>query len=539
MSWFKIYNLWRQPAPRNAANNDKYLPYNSPCGAYDSFPLIWDKAIQESPSATSCLSTIQDFLEGFGFSDTALEKMVVNAKRETFWQIHHQTVKSFSEFEGVYWLLRFNALSSTTEWEVLPFENCRLGVPDDKGYISKIYYNPFFGTDHYAGSDKKKTVVYDVYNPNAVKTQLSEQKEKFKGQVLFIGTTTARSRYYPLPKAHSVMPWMKSEAGIADYHEKKIDEGFLQPYILVVKGNPNDPSKNPDYQNTNGDQPATEAQVLDEQIANNFMGRGNHQVLMVQWVDTSQGQEAPEVVAIPTNANSDTFITLDNQGTKKITVGWNVPAILANIHEGVSLGGDGNQVRVAVKLMQQRVIKKQRILTDAYSRVLKTWVKPYVQDITIVPYNPYPELEVIDQKIWDALTVEERREWINDNTEIELLETEVETPNQVQAKIVNTVPVAFPEKVRENARRAIEYQDKMGLKCSTGGGRQVSQAIVDNSNMGVRQLKRIYNYLKKRPQFSNSPYSEGCEAIAYQAWGGKEMFDFLDVKLKELDAWLN
>ena len=149
MSWFKIYNLWRQPAPKNSATVDKYLPYNSLDGGFDNFPLTWDKAIQESPSASSCLSTISDFIEGFGFSDTNLEKIVVNGKGETFWQIHHKTVKSFAEFEGFYWLLRFNALSGVTEWEVLPFENCRLGVPDDKGYISKIYYNPFFGTEYY------------------------------------------------------------------------------------------------------------------------------------------------------------------------------------------------------------------------------------------------------------------------------------------------------------------------------------------------------------------------------------------------------
>jgi len=336
-----------------------------------------------------------------------------------------------------------------------------------------------------------------------------------------------------------VFPWMKSEAGIADYHEKKINEGFLQPYILVVKGNPNEPSTNPDYQNVNDNKPATVAQVFDDQIEGKFMGRNNHQVLMVQWVDTAAGQEAPEVVAIPTSANSETFITLDNQGIKKITVGWDVPAILANINEGVSLGGDGNMVRVSVKLMQQRVIKKQRILTDAYSKVLKTFVTPYVQDITIVPYNPYPELEVIDQKLWDALTVEERREWINDNTEIELIETEVTTPEQPQAKIINSIPISFPEKVRNNAKIALEYQDKMGLKCQGPGGRGIAQGISDNQNMGIRQLKRIYNYLKKKEKFANSPYNEGCEAILYQAWGGKEMFDFLDVKLKELDAWLN
>lgn len=539
MSWFKIYNLWRQPAPKNVATVDKYLPYNSPCGAYDSFPLVWDKAIHESPSASSCLSTIQDFMEGFGLSDTNLEKLIVNAKNETFWQIHHQTVKSFSEFYGAYWLLRFNALSGTTEWEVLPFENCRLGIPDDKGYISKIFYNPFFGTSEYS-TNKNKTVIYDVYNPKAVKDQLVEQKSKFKGQVFVLGEPTVRSRYYTFPEQYSVIDWMRIEAGIADYHQGKIDEGFLQQYMLVFKGDPNEPSKNPDYQNVNDGQPATVAQVMDDYIQKNFMGRENHSTLMVQWVATNE--EVPSVVPIPTTASSDLFVTLDNQAIKKITVGWNVPAILANIHEGVSLGGDGNMVRVAVKLMQQRVIKKQRLLTDAYSQVLKNWVQPYVKDITIVPYNPYPELEVLDQKIWDALSPEEKRKWINDHTEIQLMEgaeTEVIEPTQAVAKIVNAVPIAFPEKVRENARKALEYQDKMGLKCSTGGGRQVSEAIINNSSMGMRQIKRIHSYLKKREQFANSLYNEGCDVIAYHAWGGKEMFDFLDVKLKEFDSWLN
>lgn len=543
MSWFKVYNrisnIWRQPAPRNSATPEKYLPYNSPEGGYDCFPLDWDRAIQESPSATSCLSTIQDFIEGFGLSDTNLEKLPINAKNETFWQIHHQTVKSFSEFEGVYWLLRFNALGKITEWEVLPFENCRLGVPDDKGWISHIYYNPFFGTKEYNGSDKKKTVVYDVYNPAAVKAQIAEQKHKFKGQVLFIGTTTARSRFYPLPEAFSVVDWMKIEAGIADYHQGKIDEGFLQQYILVIKGDPNEPSKNPDFETTGSDKPRTVAQDFDDYISNNFMGRGNHASLMVQWVNTALGQEAPEVVTIPTSANSDLFVTLDNQAIKKVTVGWNVPAILANIHEGVSLGGDGNMVRVAVKLMQQRVIKKQRLLTDAYEQVLRNWVTPYLQAIVIVPYNPYPELEKVDPLIWAALTRDEQRDWINSHTEIKLIETEVTEPNQAQAKIVNAIPVSFPDKVRENAKRAIEYQDKMGLKCSSGGGREVAQAIIENRNMPMRQLKRVYNYLKKNEQYANSPFNEGCNVIAYQAWGGKEMVSHLEGELKRLEAWLN
>jgi hypothetical protein len=242
---------------------------------------------------------------------------------------------------------------------------------------------------------------------------------------------------------------------------------------------------------------------------------------------------------MPSNNTGDLFVTIDNQATKKITIAFKVPSVLANINEGVSLGGDGNMVRVAVKLMQQRCIKKQRLLTDAYSKILKNFSKPYTEDIAIVPYNPFPELEVIDEKIWNALTVEERRKWIQDNTEIELIESDVVEPTQPQSRMLNAVPGGFPENIRAKIKKTLEYKDKMGIKCGGKAGLELAQSIVDNQNLGLKQLKRIHSYLKKNENFSNSLLNEGCAVIEYNAWGGKEMFDFLDGKLKDVEQWLN
>jgi hypothetical protein len=537
MSWFKIYNLFRQPAPRNAATIDNYLPY----GKNDSFPLEWAKAVSDSPSATSCLSTIRDFIEGFGFSDTSLEKMVVNSKGETLWQIHQKTVDDGAEFGGFYWLLKYNALGTPTEWEVLPFQNCRLGKPDDSGYISKIHYNPFFGTSEYKGKSKEQTVIYDVYNPNVVKEQIAKQKGNFKGQVFFFGNTTPLSPYYPINEAYAASRWMKIESGVSDYHEDNLNNGFLQPFMLVMRGNPSDPSTNPDYNNPDNpnERPITVGEEFDDVISKNFMGAKRVGNMFVQWVNN--GDEAPTAVALPANNNGDLFTTLDNQATKKITIAWKVPAILANISEGVSLGGDGNAVRVAVKLMQQRVIKKQRVLTDNYQKILKNFITPYTKDIAIVPYNPYPELEIVDPQIWEALTPEERREWINDHTEIELSESTeiVEQPAQQVARITNAVPVAFPDKIKQTVKKALDYQDKMGLKCSGKAGREVSEMILNNQSMGLKQIKRIHSYLKKNELHNNKPFNEGCNVVEYNAWGGKDMEIFLEEELKRLNAWLN
>jgi hypothetical protein len=525
--WTKIYSLWRQPTKRTNLAEATYLPYFN----NDNFPLQWHDAISKSPSAASCVSTIQDFLEGSGFDPDELEKLIVNAKGETFFQVHQKTCKDFGEFEGFYWLLRFNALGKVTEWEVLPFENCRLGKPDSSGYISKIYYNPYFGTADYT-TINKETTVYDVYSPTSVRGQMQAQKDKFKGQVYFCGTTNALSRFYPMPSAHSAFEWFEIEAGVKIYHKENIKNGLLTPYILIKYGDPNAPANNPEADST--EKAMTLAEAFDEVISENFMGAERVGNLMVHWV--SNKEEKPDIVPLPSNATGDNFLALDQQATKKITVAFKVPAILANINEGVSLGGDGNMIRVAVKLMQQRMVPKQRILTDKYEMILSNFTSPYTQPISITPYNPYPELEVLDDKIWGVMSREEQRDWVEEKTDIILLDPAVQVQPQ---RPLNAIPVGFPDKVRNGVKKVLDFNDKMGVRCISRASRTVSEDIVNNHSMGFKQLKRIHSYLKKNEGFKNSLISENCEALKYHAWGGREMFDFLDSKLKDVDQWLN
>jgi len=529
----KIYNLFRQPTRNTNLTFNAYLPY---FGGLDNFPLEWHKAISESPSATACVSTIQDFLEGFGFSDPALEKLIINYKKETFWQFHQKVCKDFGEFEGFAIRVMYDAMGNITELFNLPFENIRLGKPDSKGYISKILYNPYFGTADFKTLKDEDTKYYDCFNPDVVKAQILEQGEKYKGQVLFVGSTNALSRFYPMPEAYAAFKWFKIESGVSDYHEDNINNGFLQPFMLAVIGNPNSPVNNPEGDSTEKTQTLGEA--WSETIANNFMGTKRIGDLWLQFFDNKD--EVPITIPMPSNNNGDLFVTIDNQATKKITIAFKVPAILANINEGVSLGGDGNTVRVAVKLMQQRSIKKQRILTDTYQTILRNFSQPYVEEITIAPYNPYPELEILDDKIWNEMSAEDRRLWIEKETQIKLGPEELpEAPAPTQARLSNAVPVPFPDNIRNNIKKALDYQEKMGLRCGGKGGREVAEAIVNNQNLGLKNLKRIYSYLKKRPQFANSPYSDGCQVLEYNAWGGRDMELFLESKLKELDAWLN
>lgn len=530
-------NLWRQATRQSNLTEQKYLPYFD---GNDNFPLVWHQAISESPSATSCVSTIQSFMVGSGFTDQELEKKIVNLKGETFFQVHQKICDDYAEFEGFAIRVIYNALGKIVGMEQLPFENVRLGPPDSNGYISKILYNPYFGTGDYQ-TVNKNTCTYDSFNPklDIVKSQILEQGKNYRGQVLFFGTTTALSRFYPMPEAHAAMKWMKIERGVSDYHEDNINNGFLQPFMLAMIGNPNEPINNP----TEGEEPVSRGQAFDEFVSKNFMGAKRVGNMWVSWFDNKD--ELPVPIAFPSNNTGDLFLNVDTQATKKITIAFKVPAILANINEGVSLGGDGNTIRVAVKLMQTRLVDKQRDLTDVYESILRNWDTPYTEEIGIKPYHPYPELEILDDKIWNAMTDDERRDWITKHTDIDLSTGISEPapqplqPAQARLTITNAIPVSFPEPVISNIKKTLAYKEKMEVKCGSRGGLELAQAVADNKNLGFKDLKRIFNYLNRNIRYENSPLNEGCGPIEYNLWGGKAMREFLTAKFEEIDVWLN
>ena len=254
-------------------------------------------------------------------------------------------------------------------------------------------------------------------------------------------------------------------------------------------------------------------------------------------------EEFPSLEAFPTSGNPDMFRIQDEHATKKITIATKVPAILANISEGVSLGGDGNTIRASVKLMQQRVKRPQSVLIDYYTELLSRFVFPQgtakPEEITIVPYHPFPELETVDPQAWAVLSREEQRKWVKDHTEIEIID-EVPTQGQpIQPAVPENKIVAlhfnsYPSKAKQNVKRALDWQEKAGKKCSTKFGMQLSQAIIDGVPLGPKEIKRLSNNLSKNFLLKDLPYSESCEAVQFDAWGGLDMMIWANDKVKEL-----
>jgi|SRR6478609_3875383 len=527
-------------------------------GENDNFPLRLARLIQQSPTASSCIDTKIDFIQGGGFSDDALKSLPIGSNGLKFNDLHAHCSDSYGTFEGFAYQILWNLKGNITEIRTVPFEYCRLGIPDKNGNINKIHVNPYYGTGEY---NIRYTKEYDVYNPKLVARQQEEQGTKYKGQIYWFGTTGPMSRFYPVPKFYSCHSWMAIDEAIGGFHEHNIENGFFQSVLFRMIGDPMQPSEHPDDMvwnaTSNQYEPnpkLTQAYRLNIEMQK-FSGWDKAGNVMVQW--GASKEELPDIVDFPSTTNAELFKTLSDLTTENIARGTKVPAILANIQSGASLGGDGNNIRASVKLMQQRVVKIHSLLIPIYQELLSHLEKPYTAPINILHYNPFPEADYksVDVNIWNALTMPEKRNWIKKNTNYDILDENPDIimpdhpPIPVSKPVVQSTQPAtaiqnkfegiffkdYPQSAKDSATKALNFKNSTNSSCGGKAGWQMCEDIIGGRPISYREIRRIYNYLKKNRNFANNVFSDSCEAVLFSAWGGVSMFDWCESKINSIN----
>lgn len=523
----KPNNLVRQEATESQKDYAKnIIPY----GVDDNFPLRLARLVQKSVTASSCIETKSEFIEGAGFSNETLADKIVNGLGERFGDIHSRTSNSLALNEGFAWNVKYNMKGLITEIYTIPFEYCRFGIPDSKGVIAKIMVNPQFGNlTEYKTNDTKE---YDVYNPDpkAVLAQMEKEGKKYKGQILYFGTTGPLNRFYPNPAYYSCSNWMSIEDSVGLFHRKNIDNGFFTTTLFKMIGDENQPSTHPDDVKWNDDRteyvtdPSKTFGMRFNIEMQKFLGAENANTILTQWAATKEAM--PEIQAFPTNTNSELFKFVSDSATENISRATKVPSVLSNIASGASLGGDGNLIRASVKLMQQRVVKPQAMLERVYKDVLTKMEAAYTEEVKILNYNPFPEMEKIDPLIWAALPIESQRAWIKKNTSFEIIETATPQPAAPVNKFSNMSYSHYPEGAKKVAAKVVAFRNQSGSKCGGKAGWSITDDIINGKPLSFKIIKRIHNFLEKNKGFKNNPYSESCESVLYSGWGGDEMLNW-------------
>ncbi len=95
----------------------------------------------------------------------------------------------------------------------------------------------------------------------------------------------------------------------------------------------------------------------------------------------------------------------------------------------------------------------------------------------------------------------------------------------------------YPDGVKNNAKRALEYADKNGWgSCGTPVGKQRANQLAKGEAISVDTIKRMYSFLSRHEGDleTSTAYGDGCGKLMYDAWGGKAGLGWSRNKLREL-----
>jgi len=402
----KLYNFDPSDGVNTRVSINDSLGYIE-FGAADSFPNFLLDTVDGSHTASSCIDTIISFIEGDGFEQESLNNVKVNDE-QTFTEFHNGVSQDEGYFEGFYINVRYNPLGKISYINKLPFDLCRLGIPNkETGKISHIYYNPYFGTDDYKEDD---TVIFPVYNPNTplaemkdiieVNKELPEDEQlEYKGQILFVKEQRPQNKFYPIPYYWSGYRWMAVEEKVGEFHNQNLDNNFFLGGMIKMVGDPNEAFET--TTNSEGVEVTTKTvgKAFDEKMGNLFSGSTKGGKILVTWSDVKD--EFPEIAAFPTNANDALFVTLQNLAVDNIVIACSVPPVLGNIQTAGKLGAS-QEISNAVALMHGRIKKRQNKLERTYDMLFKNsiWVNQ-VEPVNITPFEfdlkEFGAVEVIEE----------------------------------------------------------------------------------------------------------------------------------------------
>ena len=443
----RIKDLTRTVAPREATDTSKQIINY---GLQNDFPIKLAETVEKSPTGQSNIDVIQKFLKGQGFNNDAINDFEIN-KEQKFISFHSDIADQLGLFEGFSIRTTYDKKTlKLNHAHALQFQGARFQIQNKDGSIDNIFFNPWYGTVEY---DIKHTRIYPVFDPEAVKKQIkvklkfSNREQGFQGQCLYFGKTTPTSPFYPRPGYWSAKSWFRCDWLIGEFHENNIDNNFLLAFIVEMIGDPNAPSTHPDDKRTN--ETTKEEEIIrtvgerfDLDMGESLSGAIHGGVALVIWqaIVAGGGDTKPRITPFPSNAMDTLFITLAKLITENIARATKVPPLLANIEQSGSLS-DASKIREATELMNKLTEPERMILEFNYKMIFRAMADPPQgwEDLKIIPLK---EREAVpDNKIWEAMTIPERRAWIAKNTDIELLEEGEGAPDQID--ITDLSPLTF------------------------------------------------------------------------------------------------
>ena len=443
----KIYNLFRGEAPKNKQDrSNNILPY----GTANDFPIRITEAIYDSPIATGALNKLKKYIGGDGFSDVEFAKLIVNSNKETNDDLLKKVVEDYTYLRGFAIHVTYNQVYKIIALRHVPFETCRLTIPDKDGNVDFIAVNPFFGLADYK---KAQTEHYHVFEPTKVSQQHAEENDLYKGQIFWYAETKINNRFYPVPDYYSAMNDIVADAKTGTYRERLVDNNFYQSTLIQMIGDPDEKIA----LNESGTSFTTVGEELDRDLRN-MTGGEMAGSAMVLWSRTAES--SAKITSFPNNYTDKISEAFIKQVQQNICMAVGVHPVLIGIDQSGALG-QNNLLLNAIKMLQQNVNEPQREIERVFQTIYKNWNVPI--DVSTITVRPLSLNVDLPDYVLANLTTEEKRKLIAKNYDVELIETAdlvTQTMNSLDFSISN-VPMNLSK--QEIAERYNEYYSLVNM----------------------------------------------------------------------------
>lgn len=357
-------------------------------GENNSFPQQVQNIVLGSGTGFSCINVLTKFLKGRGFKDPALYDLVINRKGQTMDNLLYQVAIDYAMFGGFYLHVNYNANFKISEINWVPFENARLGEPDESGKPKFIALHWDWGRQFQQIKQWKATDIHKInlFNPKPEiiqgEVEIAGGWDNYRGQIYYFFSNMAGN--YPVPSYFPALTDMSTEQGVANLSYRNARNNFLPAGMLIDIIN-EDQNKNQKSE--------TEADLLAYQ--------GDEEACKIIYTSVSSKEEIPEFIEFRSENYDKEFSVTDESCRSRIGRAFNQPPILRAEDVGSNFGADALQN--AYNYYNSVTDVDRANIEQAFKEIFTYWGQFEYTDFSILRLT-YNEKNTLYEKLGDNAT---------------------------------------------------------------------------------------------------------------------------------------
>lgn len=198
-------------------------------------------------------------------------------------------------------------------------------------------------------------------------------------EILEIKPYTPGKEYFADPSYFAALQYAHLEEEISNFSINHIQNGLSAGWLMVFKDG----------------EPAEEIQEnMERKVLNAMTGSNNAARVMLMFVNS--GDEAPEIVEIPSNANHEQWQFWCEEARKQILVGHRVTTpMLFGVKDNTGLGNNANEMTEGNKILE-------KYTTGPFQQAIIEAIEPIMLDAGVVSPLIFLPLEDEEEKREDA-----------------------------------------------------------------------------------------------------------------------------------------